>query len=311
MSGNGNASRLFDMHTHFFGPVFFRTLAAAAHPQRDPGPGLERLTESGLVLPDPSPEAHARRWVAEMDRHGVERMVSFASLQDEAESTAQGAAAAGGRLLPFTVLDPSLPAMAERLPGLRRDLGMRGLVLFPAMHRFDPGSESLDPFYRAAAAEGFPLVVHVGRLEVRIRHLLGLRSEFTGDLARPDRLEPAVRRHPDLRFIIPHFGERHFAETLDLGARYPNVAVDTSSSNAWREAVPGLGLDTIFRRALEALGPERIYFGTDSSVFPRGWRVELYREQVAALEAAGASAGVRERILGGNARELFPPEARG
>ena len=52
----------------------------------------------------------------------------------------------------------------------------------------------------------------------------------------------------------------------------PNVYLDTSSSNSWmRYEEAHLDLRTVFRRALDVAGPQRLLFGTDSSFFPRGW----------------------------------------
>ena len=91
-----------------------------------------------------------------------------------------------------------------------------------------------------------------------------------------------------------------------LGAQCENTFVDTSSSNAWMRTQPErLGLADVFERALGAFGPERILFGTDSSVFPRGWRQDVLRAQREALGACGLDAAARERILGGNAARLL------
>ncbi len=59
-------------------------------------------------------------------------------------------------------------------------------------------------------------------------------------------------------------------------------------------------------QALEVAGPERLFFGTDSSFFPRGWNREVYDAQVSALDAAGVDDGVRQRIFGGNFDRFFP-----
>jgi hypothetical protein len=293
-----------DLHTHFFGPEFFRVLAAASS-GGDPGPGYGKLRAAGLDLPRGDPEEHARRWVEELDRHGVDRAVTFASLPEEAGTVARGAASSGGRLVPFALANPAAPGAAARVEELA-GLGFRGLVLFPAMHRYDPSDGRLTPFYDAAAARGLPLIVHLGTLEVRVREILGLPADFDASLARPEALRSAALAHPRLRFIIPHFGGVTFRETLDLGRQCPNVAVDTSSSNSWRERlVPPLDLPAVFRGALDAFGPRRIHFGTDSSVFPRGYRRDVLDAQRAALAGLGLPSADTARILGGNTDELL------
>lgn len=295
-----------DLHTHFFGPVFFGTLAAAAHPRGDVVPGYGRLRAAGIEIPRGSAADHARRWLAEMDRHGVDRMVTFASIPEEMDSVVEGAAVSGGRLVPFCLVDPAAEASAERARALVEEAGARGLLLFPAMHHFDLSDRDLDPFYSMVERAGVPLIVHMGALRVKVRDLVGLPSDFDIRYANPARLDGAAERFEGIRFIIPHFGGGYFEDALALARRRPNVSVDTSSSNAWIRLQPGrLTLAGVFRRAVETLGAERIHFGTDSSVFPRGWRADVYREQVAAMEEAGIGAGDRSRILAGNTRALL------
>jgi predicted TIM-barrel fold metal-dependent hydrolase len=57
--------------------------------------------------------------------------------------------------------------------------------------------------------------------------------------------------------------------------------------------------------ALEAVGPERILFGTDSSHFPRGYRRELWEEQVSLLKALGVAKDEAQLIMGGNIARLL------
>ncbi len=297
---------VFDVHTHFFGPDFFRILAASAGSGGKVEPGYARLRAAGIEVPSGSPEEHARRWTAEMDRHGVERMVTFASLPEEMGSVAAGAEASGGRLVPFCLVNPVAADAVARVEELAGRFGVKGLVLFPAMHRYDLSSALVEPFYAAVERLGLPLITHMGTLRVQVRDLLELPSDFDIGFATPARLRDAAGRHPEIRFVIPHFGGGYFEETLELAAGRPNVSLDTSSSNSWMRLHPGrLTLAGVFRRALEVVGAGRIHFGTDSSIFPRGWRADLFAEQARALDEAGVSAADRGRILGGNTRALL------
>jgi predicted TIM-barrel fold metal-dependent hydrolase len=294
-----------DIHTHFFGPRFFELMAGAARSDGDPEPGLARLEAAGIEVPRGSPVEHARRWVAEMDRNGVDRMVTFASHPGEVDSVVEGAAASEGRLVLFALMDPTAAGAPPRV-GELAGRGARGLVLFPAMHRFDPSDPALEPFFRAAEESGLTLLVHLGVLRVRIRDLLGMTGDFDLRFATPARLRGALDRYPGVRFVVPHFGGGYFEEVLELGRAFPHLALDTSSSNSWIRLQPGnLTLERVLERALEAFGPERIHFGTDSSVFPRGWRSEVYAKQTAALDAIGVSETDRERILRGNTLALL------
>ena len=89
------------------------------------------------------------------------------------------------------------------------------------------------------------------------------------------------------------------------GAQCENVYVDSSSTNSWRKTQPGApDLPQVFERALEVFSAERVLFGTDSNVFPAGWRAERLAEQREALGALSLSDADQSAIFGGNAARL-------
>jgi predicted TIM-barrel fold metal-dependent hydrolase len=304
---------------HFFSREFFRLLAGqaavgrllsetgrAAHVEEI----LAELAEkAGIEIPLSDPAAHARRWLGELDRHGIARAVVFASMPLEADAVLAGARAGQGRLIPYLLVDPTTP---EGIDTARRGIaerGFRGLLLFPALHRFDPALPALDPLYREAESRGAPVVVHCGLLAIKLRDLLGVRPAYDLRFASPLAVAAAAERHRGARFIIPHFGSGFFTETLLAGAQSENVYVDTSSSNSWmRLQAQELTLAEVFQRTLAAFGPRRILFGTDSSTFPRGYRSDILRAQEEALRAAGVGNGDQERIFGGNLEEVLGEE---
>ena len=84
------------------------------------------------------------------------------------------------------------------------------------------------------------------------------------------------------------------------------LVVDTSSSNEWMRTEPvKLTLADVFERALGVFGTERILFGTDSSVFPRGWRRDILLAQREALGACGVREEEQAKIFGGNAARIL------
>ena len=298
---------LVDFHSHFFSRTFFETLAGASSLSGDVEARMQRVCETaGIELPPADSEAHLARWLAEMDGYGVSYLVSFASVPQEAPVLAEAAERSGGRIVPFVVVDPTQRAAAERLDGWLDEHGFRGALLFPAMNRFHLDGPEAAEVFAVVARHRAVAVVHCGLLKVRVRDLFGLPRGYDVSLANPLALIPAADAHPDATFVIPHFGAGFFRETLLAGAQCPNVYVDTSSSNAWTSTQPGsLELADVFERALAVFGPERVLFGTDSSVFPRGWRRDLFLAQREALGACGIREVDRERILGGNARALL------
>ncbi len=297
-----------DAHTHFFSRPFFAALAAQAPQPSDPAALIASVaSKAGLQLPDEDPLKHGARWLAEMDRHGVARLVTFASLPPEAEAVAAAARASGGRLVPYTLVnptDPKAPAFVERALGT---LGFRGLLTFPAMHHFRAGDACMTPVLELARAHKAPVLVHCGILRVRLRDLFGLPRPYDLSFADPLHVIPAANRFRDVRFVLPHFGGGFLQQALAAGAQCENVVVDTSSSNDWISTLPWrTSLAEVFAAALRVFGAERILFGTDSSTFPRGWRSDIRDAQLAALEQAGATGAQVEAVMGGNLGRLLP-----
>lgn len=298
---------LVDAHTHFFARPFFQALA-----ELSPRPGgsaalLEDLVHStGVELPPADVGRHLARWTAELDRHGVDHAVAFASAPPEIPAVAEAARLAGGRLSTMAIVDPTAPGAAERVAGLLDQQGFSGVLTFPAMHGFHPCDEAVRPVLAVLEDRRAVCYVHCGLLVVKLRDALGLPRRYDLRYADPLGLVPAALAFPNVRFVIPHFGAGFLRETLLAGAQCPNVHVDTSSSHAWIATQPAhLCLYDVFERALGVFGPRRILFGTDSGTFPAGWRHDRYAEQQAVLERLGAPAEDVERIFAGNALELL------
>ena len=60
-------------------------------------------------------------------------------------------------------------------------------------------------------------------------------------------------------------------------------------------------------RALDVFGPERVLFGTDSNVFPAGWRNERHERWRAIAQELGLSADDQRSLFAGNAERLLAP----
>lgn len=293
--------RVCDAHVHFFSHRFFSMLAAQK------GAALDSLEPpAGVEIPPPEPERLAQRWEEELDRYGVARSVLIASLPGDEDSVIAAVRFRPERFYGYFFLDPTQPD-AERRAVRGMEAGLRGICLFPAMHRYPLNDERAEKIYRAAAAHpGTAVFVHCGVLTVGIRRKLGLPSQFDMRFSNPIDLHPVALRYPSLPFIVPHFGGGYFREALMLADLCPNVRFDTSSSNSWiRYQTGDLDLERVFRRALDIAGPERLLFGTDSSFFPRGWQAEIFETQCRVLAGIGLSAADARRILGGNLESLL------
>ncbi len=283
-----------DAHVHLFSKRFFQALAGAKP---------EALGQLGWDLPGDDATELAGRWVEQLDQHGLKRAVVIASVPGDEGSVADAVRAYPHRLIGYFMLDPTAAGAAERARLAVEKMDLRGICLFPAMHRFSVQDPRLEPIYELAA--GRVVFVHMGALSVGVRKKLGLPSPFDMRFSNPIDLHRIALEHPKVSFVIPHFGAGYFRETLMVGDLCPNVQVDTSSSNSWIRYTPGINdLKEVFRRALEVFGPRRILFGTDSSFFPRGWNAAIFQAQVEVLRQLDCDAEAARAILGGNLERL-------
>ena len=301
-----------DAHCHFFSSHFFAALARQRSQQTGGTPQTAAEIANELGWDDPGePEALADRWVRELDTHGVHRAALIASVPGDEDSVAAAAARHPTRIVGFFMLNPAAPDAGERTRHALRDLRLKGVCLFPAMHRVSLGDPRTLRVVEAAAElrdAGLPVAVfaHCGLLSVGVRQKLGLPSDFDMGLGEPIEVSRLALAFPRVPFIIPHFGAGQLAEALMALETCPNVHLDTSSSNAWIDDVPGLTLEDVFRDVLKAAGPSRLLFGTDSSYFPRGWQKAVFDRQRTALDRLAVSDDDAELIFGGNFDRLFP-----
>ncbi|MGB7219792.1 MAG: amidohydrolase family protein [Vicinamibacterales bacterium] len=301
-----------DAHCHFFSTAFFAALgkglkdAGPASPLRTVVPADAAIGRLGWDAPG-SPEELADRWVSELDRAGVSRAALIASVPGDAGSVVTAVQRHPRRFVGFFMVDPTQPdAAATAATAIDRG-GLRVVCLFPAMHRYAIQDERVRQLLELAAARPHTaLFIHCGILTVGVRKKLGLPSPFDIRFGNPLDIHALALAYPTLPIIVPHFGAGMFREALMVADLCPNVLLDTSSSNGWIKYHPGLTLAGVFRQALSVVGPDRLLFGTDSSFFPRGWVADVFEQQTSALDEIGASADVRQKILGGNFDRVFP-----
>jgi uncharacterized protein len=301
-----------DAHCHFFSPQFFGALARQQLAMRAAPSAMVAASASEiyreLQWDDPvTAETLAARWVAELDRHGVNRAVLIASVPGDEASVAEAVAHQPSRFVGFFMLDPSATDAVERARRAIDELHMRGICLFPAMHHVALTDQRVRRIVEVAAERpGVVVFVHCGMLTVGVRRKLGLPSHFDLRLGNPIEVANLALAFPTVPFIIPHFGAGLLREALMAADTCVNVHLDTSSSNGWTRYTPGLTLDAAFKATLAVAGASRLLFGTDSSFFPRGWQKGIYETQNRIVESAGISAADAALIFGGNFDRLFP-----
>ena len=281
-----------DAHTHFFSRRFFEALGS------ETGQDAAAVAATlGWELPPEEPTGLARRWVAELDAQGVARAALIASTPGDEASVLAAKAAFPDRFYAYAMVNPLRD-------GAKVERGLNAICLFPAMHKYSVQDARVEPLLEQAAAQHCAVFVHCGTLTLGVRRKLGLPCPFDMRFSNPLDLHAVAHRHAGVRFIVPHFGAGYLREVLMLADLCPNVWLDTSSSNSWMR-YEGLDLPTVFRRALDVVGPSRLLFGTDSSFFPRGWNYEVFEAQIRALMAVGISSADARLILGENLQRIM------
>jgi len=142
------------------------------------------------------------------------------------------------RFMAFVVINPKLKNAMEVLEKGIEEQGMVGVKCHAWWHRIDISSELL-PIARRCEEKGLPLLVHLG----------GGRQ--TGNF------KALLDNCPRLKLILAHLAIPHFQKSWKLIKEEKNCFVDISGSyiNAF-----------MVRRAVKALGPDKVIFGSDGPV---------------------------------------------
>lgn len=216
--------------------------------------------------------------VADLERHGCAAAACFpanAPGPDGLFAEANDAVAAAARrwpdrIIPFCRVDPRRPDAIDELERAAA-AGARGLKLHPVAQRFRPEDPAVALLVRAAAARGWPVVIHAG---------FGARA-----LAAPIRaLTDAV---PEATLILAHGGRGDARALRALLTGRPGILFDTS-------------LATL--ADLVETPPHRLCFGSDR---PYGEHATALHLVARAAAVAGWSEEELRGVLGGNLRRLL------
>ncbi|MCX7761882.1 MAG: amidohydrolase [Candidatus Kryptonium sp.] len=298
---------IWDAHVHFFSFNFFKTLIKIKGGEARLNDEFAILKERyGIETPPVSPVQLARRWIEEMGKYGISKIVLFASIPEDALSVSTALAAFPDKFIGFFTLNPLSENVDLEIKRAVENMGMKGILLFPALYHIHVNDELLERVYIIAEEYRLVIFTHFGILKMPVREAIGLRDQIDISYANPTDLHRVAIRHPDISFIIPHFGAGYFQELLMLGVQCKNVYVDTSGSNSWIRILPyKIDLKTVFAKTIDIFGVDRIIFGTDSGVFPRGYRVDILNQQLEILNDLGLSDSETQKILSGNLKRLL------
>lgn len=159
------------------------------------------------------------------------------------------AAERSGKIIPFATAHPDRDDAAERIARYL-DKGCRGLKLYPRLGYAPAHRVLMDRVYPMLLERGLPVVSHCSRGGVSAR---GLSRQAGDRLCSPQAALDVLRRYPELRFSLAHFGGQD--DWTDYVKGRANLADPGIDAKNWLTAIrraigsgdwPGLWTDLSF-----------------------------------------------------------------
>jgi predicted TIM-barrel fold metal-dependent hydrolase len=265
-----------DAHAHFFTANTLKAWSLRGRTRESFENRTRTRTDmTSIELPDDSWDV-SQRWVDEMDRYGIMAM-GFMVGNEAYDEFLNAKKRFPGRFIGYARVNPAEKNAIEWVEKIAQD-GLQGIKLYPSSWRsFHAYDEICYPVYEQALKQNLTVFLHFG---ITIGGQADLRHGNPLDIQVP------ARDFPDLNFVIAHFGAGFFRELLLLQYQADNIYMDSSGSNSWMRYLPyELDIKKIFEKAITAGGPKKVIFGTDSTFFPRGFRVNILRQQFNAVKS--------------------------
>jgi predicted TIM-barrel fold metal-dependent hydrolase len=202
--------------------------------------------------------------VADMDEAGIDRSIVFVldfglfsgvhddvSLARRYELFASAVVRHSDRLTLYGGIDPRRPDGVAFIEEAARDLGIRGVKIWPPSGVL-PNEAACYRVYEKCAQLGLPVVIHTGQ------EIGPLRSDCT----RPIFIDQPANDFPEVTFVIAHAGMAWWQEAAEIAWHHPNVYLDIAywQSKYLRDAEQFV---RELRSLLSIAGPGRVFFGTD------------------------------------------------
>jgi len=200
-----------------------------------------------------------------MDEAGIDRAIVMTYTELPAvnpnalEYLAEQIARYPHRLVGYVRVHPWYPEAVDLVDRAFAEFGMRGVKLHPVGNLSHPASEVTLRVMRRAAEHRAPVLFHCG----------------DEPLTTPLQIALAAEAVPEATIILGHMGGYfHVEEAIEVATRVPNLYLETS-------AMP---YPSMIRRAIDAIGAERVLFASDGpGCLPS---LEVHKVRLAGLTAA-------------------------
>lgn len=298
--------KIFDAHFHFYSNSYFKLLIKQKLNRLDIGTELKNIAAKGYIeIPGEDSLQLAKRWIEQIDKWKIERTVLFSSIPGDEDSVVKAINAYPTRFTGFFTIDPNSNLLMENATKRIKEDKLKGIILYPSLYHINVNDEWLNPLYELIQEVKGIIYVHFGKLIMKTRDYANIPLVTNNEFSNPKDLIPVAQKFKNIKFIIPNFGAGKLAETLEVGKSCPNVYVDTSGSNSWTaEYAEEIDLRKVFQKFLQVFTANRILFGSDTGLFPRGYRYDILDNQLKLLQEMRLSINDMKKIFYENMANL-------
>jgi uncharacterized protein len=188
------------------------------------------------------------------------------------------------RFLPFAIINPAYPGWKEDFKQAFEGLGMKGLELYPAYHRYFLHDGASLELLSMAAEKKVPIHLPCAIENIRQRHWMDAERNVS-----TEEIRKALTLCPNGDFIISNGPSASFAEEFSTIKRSGRILYDFERLDAFTP---------LFKEFLAKAGADSIVFGS-------GAPMQYVDTQLVKLQYSGLEKEDMEKVLGGNIRKLI------
>jgi predicted TIM-barrel fold metal-dependent hydrolase len=245
----------------------------------------------------------------QMEKAGIDKSVVFlwdhglltgepeVSIQEQSKVLFNVAKKYPDKFIPFAHIDPRRPGAIEFVKRCVEEWGAKGLKLLP-ISGFNPEESETMNLIEAIANYRIPVITHTGP------GVVPTSSRYCD----PIYLDKMLLRFPEVNVIAAHMASGYRQQLCTFAWYRPNLYTEISMSQfiVRKDGYPAFA--RAIREAVNAFGPDRVLFGTDS---PFSWGIISEKSFVTAIKELATKApddakfteSEIEKLLGLNAKK--------
>ena len=255
-------------------------------------------------------DTDGEKHLEQMEKAGIDKTVVFlfdtglltgepeVSIEEQNKAVFRAAKNHPDKIIPFVHLDPRRKGAIKFVRKAIEEWGAKGLKLHPGAG-FNPEEAATLKMIEAVAGYGVPVITHTGP------SIVPTSSRYCD----PIYLDKILLSFPEINVIAAHMAYGYRPQLCSFGRQRPNLYTDISvSQDIAKTDYPKFA--RAIREVVDAFGPERVLFGTDS---PYTQRILSEKDFVTAIKELPTKAPDDAKftedeiamILGANAKRLL------